>query len=164
MEYDADIYLLSDQFAQAYPNSTYPELMQKKGRPYSCLLIDTHSDYFICIPYRSSINHKNAFLFKGTKRSQQTKSGLDYSKMVLIQNGDYLDSVSKPVIDQDEYKETIKNLPKIVQEVIRYIDQYKNHANGTSPLHPREYSRKYQFASLPYFHDILGIDAGKANE
>ena len=64
MEYDYDIYLLSQKFMNDYPLSKYPELMYKFGRPYNCLLIDTHYDYFICVPYRSYINHKNAFMFK----------------------------------------------------------------------------------------------------
>ena len=49
MEYDYDIYLLSQKFMNDYPFLKYPELMYKSGRPYNCLLIDTHYDYFICV-------------------------------------------------------------------------------------------------------------------
>lgn len=63
MEFDVKIYQLSSDFQKDYPTGRYPELMCKKGRPYSCLLVDLHQDYFICIPYRSSIQHNNAFLF-----------------------------------------------------------------------------------------------------
>lgn len=157
MDYDVKIYLLSSKFTADYPSSLYPELMHKPGRPYSCLLIDTHSDYLICVPYRSSVNHKNAFLFKGTERAKRTKSGLDYSKIVLIQNPNYIDSSAKPVIDRDEYKETIQHLPKIVKEVTGYLDDYINHITAVAPLHEREFSRRYRFSTLPYFHDIMGI-------
>ena len=58
MEYDYDIYLLSQKFMNDYPFLKYPELMYKSGRLYNCLLIDTHYDYFTCVPYRSYINHK----------------------------------------------------------------------------------------------------------
>lgn len=80
--------------------------MYKPKRPYTFLLIDTHEDYYICIPFRSSITHKNSYLFKHSKRSKKTKSGLDYSKVVLIQNDEYIDS-KRAIIDQDEYKETM---------------------------------------------------------
>ena len=156
MEYDVDVYLLSSKFINDYPLSKYPELMYKHGRPYSCLLIDTHYDYFICVPYRSSINHKTAFMFNGTQRSRHTRSGLDYSKIVLIKDNDYIDSQTA-IVDQDEYKETMTHLSTIVSDVDQYITTYVAHVNGSQTLHPREYARKYQFSTLPYFHDILNI-------
>lgn len=75
---------LSKQFIADYPQSHYRELMLKDKRPYGCLLIKTHNDYYICVPFRSHIHHKNAFLFKNTERSKTDSSGLDYSKTVLI--------------------------------------------------------------------------------
>ena len=47
MEFEVAIYQLSAEFIRNYPSQQYPELMYKKGRPYSCLLIDLHLDYFI---------------------------------------------------------------------------------------------------------------------
>lgn len=44
---------------------------------------------YICVPFRSHIHHKNAFLFKNTERSKADSSGLDYSKTVLIRPEDY---------------------------------------------------------------------------
>ncbi len=66
MDFTADIYQLTQDFINDYPKADYPELMYKLGRPYSCLLVATHYNYYICIPFRSHINHKNAFLFHGT--------------------------------------------------------------------------------------------------
>ena len=157
MEYDSELSLLSSKFTQDYPPATYPELMHKHGRPYTCLLIDSHDDYFICVPFRSSIGHKNAFMFTGTARSMKTKSGLDYSKIAIIKNIDYFDSTTTALVDQDEYAEMMRNLPTIVQEANDYVDTYINHVNGTAPMHPRAFSRKYQYSTLPYFHDIMGI-------
>jgi len=156
MDFDVEIYQLSAEFIKDYPAAQYPELMCKKGRPYSCLLVDLHQDYFICIPYRSSIQHNNAFLFRGTRRSKRTRSGLDYSKIVLIREEQYLDS-AKAVVDQDEYTETLKNIKRIVGGAVDYVDTYINHVSGKKPLHPKEYQRKYQYSTLPYFHDIMGI-------
>ena len=50
MDVDVKINQLSDAFLRDYPAADYPELMYKKGRPYSCLLIDLHLEYRICIP------------------------------------------------------------------------------------------------------------------
>jgi hypothetical protein len=158
MEYDQEVYLLSQQFVNAYPESSYPELMHKAGRPYSCLLVDSHCGYFICIPFRSSIRHKNAFLFTGSRRSLSSRSGLDYSKIVLISNLSFIDSSTKAIVDQDEYTEMIKNLPTIVRDATEYVETYINHMNGTHLIHPREFVRRYQYSTLPYFHSIMGID------
>jgi len=156
MEYAVDIYLLSAKFMSDYPEFLYPEIMRKSGRPYTCLMIDLHEDYLICIPFRSAIPHKNAFLFTGTQRSRRSRSGLDYSKVVLIKDSVYLDS-AHAVVDQDEYREAMRNMPQIVREIAAYIDKYIRHIRGTAPLHPREYERTYQFSTLPYFHDIMKL-------
>lgn len=76
-------------------------------------------------------------MFTGTARSKKTKSGLDYSKIAIIKNIDYFDSITAAIVDQDEYTEMMKNLPTIVQEANDYVDTYINHINGTTPLHPR---------------------------
>ena len=156
MEIDVRIYQLSEKFLRDYPAELYPELMYKKGRPYSCLLIDLHLEYRICIPYRSAIHHKNAFFFHGTERSRRTKSGLDYSKMVLIRDDTYLDP-DHVVVDQDEYNETIRNIRKIAGDAVDYLDGYICHVSGKHPLHPKSYARKYQYSTLPYFHDVIGL-------
>ena len=146
-EFDSQVYLLSPKFITDYPLSLYPELMYKLGRPYTCLLIETHDDYFLCVPFRSSINHRNAYHFTGTQRSLKSRSGLDYSKTVVIKNGDYIDSATPAIVDQDEYSEMMKNLPAIVQQVLDYVNAYIGHKNGTAPLHPREYTRRYGFST-----------------
>ena len=156
MEYDFDIYQLSSKFLADYPEDTYPELMYKQGRPYCCLLIDTHDDYFICVPYRSFINHTNAFLFDGTQRSMNSPSGLDYSKIVIIKSNDYLDNV-RPIVDRDEYNETVKNIQRIARDALTYVDTYVKHMTGVATIHPRQFARKYQYSTLPYFHPELGI-------
>ncbi|MBQ2347952.1 MAG: hypothetical protein II388_06215 [Clostridia bacterium] len=156
MDYDVDIVQLSKKFSVDYPQNKYPELMLKQGRPYSCLIIETHYGFFICIPFRSSILHNNAFIFKGSARSKKSRSGLDYSKIILIKDLDYIDN-NNAVVDKDEYNETIANIPQIVRKVSKYIDDYVNHINGTRVLHTREFDRKYKYSTLSYFHDILEI-------
>ncbi len=156
MEYDVEVMQLSQDFWNAYPPTEYPELLQKSGRPYNCLLVDTHQDYFICIPFRSNISHNNAYLFRGTQRSKRTRSGLDYQKAVIIRDTTYLSN--KPaIVDQDEYKEAMQNMEKIVAKAIKYIERYVSHVDGSNPLHLRAFQRDYVFSTLPYFHDALGL-------
>lgn len=156
MELVFEVYLLSDKFIKDYPLSDYPELMYKQGRPYNCLLIDSHDGYFICIPFRSNINHPNAYMFKRTKRSKFTKSGLYYSKVLIISETAYFDS-KKAVVDDDEYTETVQNIDKIASEILIYVDKYIAHISGEKVLNNREFERKYKFSTLKYFHRELGI-------
>ena len=155
MEYIAQIYSLSSLFYADYPNNRYPEIAFKKGRPYTCLLIEYMEDLFICVPFRSHVNHKYAYHFKNSARSRQSRSGLDYTKAVLIRNTDYLDTTTPAVVDQDEYKEAVMNMPRIVREVFEYISDYKDDLNGKKQLHPREKARRYGMSALPYFDELL---------
>lgn len=89
MDFDSQIYTLSDIFYNDYPHSGFPEILDKPDRPYNCLLIETSYDYYICIPYRSRIVHNNAYIFHSTERSRRSRSGLDYSKMVIIKKSEH---------------------------------------------------------------------------
>lgn len=157
MDYCCQVYRLSAKFRNSYPNGVFPELMCKQGCPYTCLLIESHDGYFICVPFRSNITHKNAFLFKRSARSRRTKSGLDYSKTVIITNTEYIDSSTPAVVDQDEYREILVNLPRIVSEVNCYLTVYMNHIQGKKIIHPRDFMRLYGYSTLKYFHNELGL-------
>lgn len=157
MDYVVDICRLSHSFYEAYPPDRYPEIMHKYGRPYTCLLIEACDDYFICIPFRSSVQHDDAFIFENTRRSMHTRSGLDYKKAVLIKNLRYIDTVGPVIIDDDEYTVMMNNIRNIANKIDKYIKTYVNHISGIKKLHQREFLRHYRFSTLPYFHDILGI-------
>ena len=158
MEYDVDIRRLSSAFFKAYPASDFPEIMVKSARPYTCLIIETHEDYLICIPFRSSIRHNDAFLFKNTHRARITRSGLDYKKVILIKDMSYIDSDKSVVLDNDEYKSAITNIEQIVNEVHSYILGYANHVSGINMMHEREFERHYRYSTLAYFHSVLGLE------
>lgn len=157
MDFVAELYRLSPAFIAAYPSDVYPELMYKSARVYNCLLVDTHADFYICIPYRSHVSHNNGFFFQHSNRSKRTRSGLDYSKIVLIAKSEYLDSATPAIIDKDEYNETMRNIKRIVREAVAYVDGYANHVLGKKHLPQSTFLRKYQFSTLPYFHDILKL-------
>ena len=155
-ESDSQILRLSEKFYRDYPNPPYKEILKKKARGYNCLLFQTHYEYFICIPYRTEIQHRYAYKFKNSYRSQKHNSGLDYSKMVIIKDADYLDD-KKTLIDRDEYKETMINLGKIKKDALKFLEEYINHMQGQKLLHTKEFTRRYQYSSLQYFHSILEI-------
>lgn len=153
---DFQILKLTKAFYKDYPNPPYKEILNKRQRAYNCLLFQSHYDYYICIPYRSEISHKYAFHFSKTKRSKQHKSGLDYSKIVIISKNEYIDSVNA-IIDKDEFNETIINLNRIKREALKFVEEYVAHVNKTSELHECEFTRRYTYSPLKYFHRELGI-------
>ena len=126
-ESDNQILRLSEKFYRDYPNPPYKEILKKKARGYNCLLFQSHYEYFICIPYRTEIQHSYAYRFKNSYRAQRHRSGLDYSKMVII------------------------------KDALKFLEEYINHMQGQNLLHTKEFTRRYQYSSLQYFHSILGI-------
>lgn len=155
-DYVYQILNLTEAFYSDYPNKTYNEIMKKKERPYNCLLLQSHYDYFMCIPYRSNINHNNAFFFTNSKRSKVKKSGLDFSKMIIIKNTNYI-GTSDAIIDKDEYNETYYKIAKIKDQAEKYVDGYVNHLTNRKIMYQKEFERKYRFSTLKYFHKELNI-------
>lgn len=155
-ENDYQILKLTDLFYQHYPNPPYKEMLQKQKRAYNCLLFQTHYNYFICIPYRSEITHPFAYLFKQSVRSKKHNSGLDYTKILIINKTKYLDT-KDAIIDKDEFNETMQNFEKIKREALQYVEDYVAHIKGSEIIHPETFQRKYGFTTLQYFHEELGI-------
>ncbi|MBO5303917.1 MAG: hypothetical protein J6A92_07695 [Lachnospiraceae bacterium] len=153
---DYQILQLKDEFYSAYNEIKYKEILKKQGRAYNCLLFQTHYDYFICIPYRTEISHKSAYHFRKSVRSRKHKSGLDYSKIIIVSDGNYMGN-KDAVIDKDEFKETVEFFEKIKMEALKYVEDYVHHITGNKKLHPKEFERKYRYSTLRYFHKELGI-------
>lgn len=154
IESDYQILKLMDKFYSKYNSTKYSELLKKNNRPYNCLLFETHYDYFICVPFRTNINHDNAYKFSKSKRSKTNKSGLDYSKMVIVKDLNCLD-VKNAIIDKDEYKEVVKNIDRIKLEALEYLEEYIKYTLGEGTLHKEEYFRRYKYTTLKYFHNEL---------
>ena len=143
---------LSQSFFEKYPEENYSEIERKPTRPYSCLVFNLFEGLYICVPFRSHIPHNNAFIFKNSLRSKTTRSGLDYSKLVVA--SDETDLIfNSVVVDTDEYNEARKYYKKIKSDVKNYIMTYLNFE--TSEFKEQEYNRKYQYSTLPYFKTIL---------
>ena len=155
-ENDYQILKLTDDFYNTYPNPPYIEILEKKQRAYNCILFQTHYGYFICVPYRTEISHKYAYHFKNSARSIMHKSGLDYTKIVLITDIRFIDT-QDALIDKDEYNETMVNLEKIKAEALAFVEEYVSHIKGEQLLHPKEFKRRYLFSPLKYFHAEMGV-------
>ena len=123
---DFQVLKLTDLFYDTYSSKKYPEILVKKQRGYNCLLIQSHYDYFICVPFRSDIRHKYAFLFKDTVRSKKHSSGLDYTKSIIVKNPDYITSYDA-LIDKDEYMKTQKYIDKIkeLEDKLKLVEKDK---------------------------------------
>lgn len=155
-ESDFQILKLTDVFYNVYPNPPYKEILMKRQRAYNCILFQTHYDYFICVPYRTEISHTYAYHFKNSERSVVHKSGLDYTKIVIINKGEYIDT-RDALVDRDEYNETMVNLKRIKREALEFVEDYVAHIKGIRILHPQEFRRRYSYSPLKYFHKELGI-------
>lgn len=46
--FDFQVLNLTKKFYADYPNPPYKEIIRKNNRPYNCLLLQSHYDYFIC--------------------------------------------------------------------------------------------------------------------
>ena len=156
-ENDYQILKLTSLFYEEYPNPPHTEILEKNNRAYNCLLFQTHYDYFIAIPFRSEITHRYAFRFRNTKRAKKHKSGLDYTKILIIDKTEYLDSKAA-FVDNDEYSETMRNIERIKEEALLYVEEYINHMKGVKQLHKEEFHRRYSFSCLKYFHKQLGVE------
>ena len=138
-ENDWQILKLTDLFYEHYPNPPYIEMLKKRKRAYKCLLFQTHYDYFICIPYRSEITHPYAYHFKKSKRSRKHKSGLDYTKILIVNKTKYIDN-KDAIIDKDEYKETITNCEHIKREALKYVEDYILHIKKKKTIQLHSYN------------------------
>lgn len=157
MENTYEIRKLSQKFYTDYSQVQYPQILRKNDRPVTFLLVETHDGFFIGIPFRSHMSHNNGYHFVNSARSKKSAagSGLDYSKICIVTDSDYIDAPT--TIDNDEYKDMKQNIDTIVNEAVKYVDDYINHVNGTTRLSSRQYRSKYWYSTLPYFHKELGI-------
>lgn len=93
-------------------------------------MLECFEDFYVCIPFRSNIQHGYAYKFKDSARAKQVSSGLDYSKILIIKDSKYI-ADGTTIVDKDEYNEAMKNMSRITEEVVEYIQEYINHITGT---------------------------------
>jgi len=131
----------------------YEEILTKEDRPYYVLLLELDGLTY-AIPLRSHITHQYCFI---ADDSTNQKSGLDYSKAVVISDSkEYIDPV--PVtIRQHEYNVYKQREFLIRKQFSSYVALYKKEVrrrlkNPTLPV-----SALCRYSSLKYFHQELGL-------
>lgn len=148
-----EIKKLTQLFYDDHPHNLYPEILSNIDRPYSIALFKL-SNYYVGVPFRTYMRHNNGFLFSN-KLVKGSRPGLDYSKIVIFKNEKYIGE--RININNQQQAEFKKNIATITSEIENYIQAYIDHYNNISPLHPREFQRKYGYSTLKYFHEIIGI-------
>lgn len=160
----AELRLLFDSFYNTYDPSCCPEILQKSNRAYNIAVFNSHKGYYVCVPFRSNITHKYAYRFKKSKRSKYNKSGVDYKKMIIIRNLDYIDDDNIAVIDKDEYIEFVQNLTRIQSQALSFLNEYIDYKTGKQNISEQEAKRRYEFSLLQYFHKELGLTSDSVFE
>ena len=140
-----EIRRLSKLFFEDYPSERYPELLCKENRPYMVLLVKIN-DLVFALPFRSNIKHSYSYIFKNSSRNNQSHSGIDFNKAVLITNLGYIGE--KCSIDSKEFLELEKKFFFVISKFKRYLNGfYKVLFNKTSP----SFQRRYRYSTLNYF-------------
>lgn len=110
---------LSQNFYTSYPNTDYPEIECKIDRPYIQIIVEINGTIF-AVPLRSNINHPFVLW---TDRAN--KCGVDFSKTVVVNNPNFIDTQRKPHIRQNEFDALRGKEYKIRQRLLKYIEDYK---------------------------------------
>ncbi|MBR1711017.1 MAG: hypothetical protein IJ719_19680 [Clostridia bacterium] len=154
MVYSTVVVALSSEFYNLHPQNDFPEILHKEERPYNCLCFSCEKDYSICIPFRTNMSHRFGYRFRKSARSRNNLSGLDYTKIVIINDDKYISQIPA-VVDNDEFTEMMQNIDAIVNGALAYVENYVNHKKGSCVLDQQVFERRYGRSSIQYFDDIL---------
>jgi len=129
------------------------EILTKEDRPYYVLLLELDGLIF-AIPLRSYITHPYCFI---SDSSNGEKSGLDYSKAVVITDSiKYIDPA--PVtIRQHEYNFLKQREHLIKKKFSAYVASYKKEIYRRQKNTALPVSAFCRYSSLKYFHKELGL-------
>lgn len=140
---------LSDEFYAAYPNAKYPEMEQKKDRPYIQVCVEIDGVQY-AIPLRSDIHHPHVLW-----TDKANNCGVDFSKAVVITDEKYIDIVREPHLRQNEFDALRGKDYKISQKMKKYIEKYKKAKKDQSkPIN----KILCQYFTLQYFEEYLKLD------
>ena len=142
---------LSNDFYLDHPYNLFPEIEQKKDRPYIVLLIKIEN-YNFALPLRTNIKHNYCYKFSKTGRETLSATGVDFTKAVVIDKLNYIGEETS--IDDKEYLELSKKYYFIIGKFKKYLDGYIDYMkNGGNEF----VVKKYQFCTLKYFNKQLGL-------
>lgn len=142
---------LSMDFYTTYSSAQYPEIECKPSRPYVVMIVNLDGNRF-ALPLRTNIRHNYCYKFKNTGRDTDSSTGIDFTKAVIINDPKFIGNPT--TIDNKEYVELMNKfyfvLKKFKQYLMGYI-QYRREGGDEFT------ARKYQFTTLKYFNNELGL-------
>ena len=146
-----DFYRLSVAFYKQYHNCE--EILVKEERPYYVLLLKLDNLTY-AIPLRSHITHPFCFM---ADSSSGHKSGLDYSKAVIITDmGKYIDQ-GPVTIRQHEYNVLKQREYLIKKQFSSYVSSYKREIRRRKKSPKLPISSLCRYSTLKYFHNELNL-------
>lgn len=137
---------LTEDFYKDYPHEKYPQMEVKNNRPYAHVEIEAYNQLF-CIPLRSHIDHPHAFF-----TNKRERCGVDYSKVVVINNDDYIDKTTKVFLRPKEYKKLHGKDYMIKKQFMEYIELYKQAKTDKTISHREDI---LNFSTLQYFEEYI---------
>lgn len=142
---------LSMDFYTAYPTEKYSEIEYKPSRPYVVMIVEIDGNKY-ALPLRTNIRHNYCYKFKNTGRNTQSSTGIDFTKAVIVNETKFIgDSTT---IDNKEYVELMNKFYFVIKKFKIYLEGYLKYRKYGGD----EFSaRKYQFTTLKYFENELGI-------
>ena len=140
---------LNDKFYEEYKDC--PEILYKADRPYTIAIMKI-DDLTFAIPFRSNIITEHAYVFKKSSRGPHAKSGLDYTKAVIIRDEHLGEKVD---VDNVQYREFSEKIKVIANTFSNFIADYKKWMANPVKYHLPLANK--DLWSLQYFHDELGI-------
>lgn len=139
------VFLSSDFYAR-HPISLYPEIEQKKNRPY--IQVTTVIDGIkFAIPFRSNINHPHAFW-----TDKANRCGIDFSKAVVVESDDDIDQNLTPWIRQNEFDNLRGKEYRIQTGMRKYIKEYIKAKNN---LNDKTNKLLCQKSTLQYYESYI---------
>lgn len=139
---------LSEKFYNTYPAALYPEMEQKKNRPYIQVCIEIDGVQF-AIPLRSDIHHPHVLW-----TDKANHCGVDFSKAVVIMDSSFIDSDAEPYVRQNEFDALRGKDYRIKTKMEKYIADYKKAKKDLSKNVNRILVK---YSTLQYFEKEIGL-------
>lgn len=139
---------LSDKFYSTYPSAQYPEMEQKKNRPYIQVYVEIDGVQF-AIPLRSDIHHPHVLW-----TDKANHCGVDFSKAVVIADDSYINFSIEPHLRQKEFDALRGKDYKIKMKMEKYIADYKK---AKKDLSKSVNQMLVKYSTLQYFEREIGL-------
>lgn len=127
------------------------DLKKQTSRQYLYISVK-YGQNNILVPLRRNAG-KNLKMFYPVPSQSRPNAGLDYRKMLIVNNLEYIETPSSQRLADGQMKIISDNYETIEKAVVRYIDGYIKSANKNREHKDYEYS----FSTLHNFHTELGI-------